>query len=143
MLKRCISTYLRQARRLPNLSKQTLKDIDKADLVRYNQGYQAFKNLRGSAPYYEEAKKNLMAIFRQLGCPTIFLTLSSAEFEWPELFKEVAETVYRRQLSEKEIEEIPDKEKRKLIAENVIQTTLHFQKRIEKLFANGLQLLQS
>ena len=83
--------------------------------------------------YYEESKKNLMAHLRQNGCPSIFLTLSCAEFDWPELLKEIAETVYRRKLSQKEIGDMSDQEKNKLISENVVQTTLHFQKRVEKL----------
>ena len=85
--------------------------------------------------YYEDSKKNIMALLRQKGCPSIFLTLSSAEFDWPELLKEIAETVYRREFSEKEIENLSDKEKNKLISENVVQSTVHFQKRIEKMFA--------
>ena len=55
--------------------------MERKDLSRYNRGYQAFKLMRGTAPYFEEAKKNLMAILRQKGCPAIFLTLSSAEFD--------------------------------------------------------------
>ena len=49
--------------------------------------------------YYEYAKKNLMALIRQNVCPTLFLTLLSAEFDWTELVKEVAETVYRKKLN--------------------------------------------
>ena len=134
-LQRCVSTYLRQARRLPQLTKQTLNNLNNADLVRYNRGFNVFKNVRGTAPYYEEAKKNLNAILRQRGCPTIFLTLSSAEFDWPELLKEVAETVYRKKFTSDEIKQMPDKVRNKLISENVVITTLHFQKRIEKLFS--------
>ena len=76
--------------------------------------------------YYEDSKKNIMALLRQKGCPSIFLTLSSAEFDWPELLKEIAETVYRRKFSEKEIEDLPDTEKNKLISENVVQSMVHF-----------------
>ena len=43
--------------------------------------------------YFAEAKKNAFALLRQNGCPTVFLTLSSAEFDWPELLREIAETV--------------------------------------------------
>ena len=50
--------------------------------------------------YYEESKKNLMALLRQNGCPSVFLTLSFAEFDWPELVKEIAETVYRKKFSD-------------------------------------------
>ena len=135
LLKRCISTFLRQARRLPNLTKQNLLILNNADLVRYNQGYQVFKSLRGTAPYYQEAKKNLMAIIRQRGCPSIFLTLSSAEFDWPELLQQVAEIVYRKKIPMEDIEKMTDKERNKLISENVAITTLHFQKRIEKFFS--------
>ena len=85
--------------------------------------------------YYEESKKNLMALMRQNGCPSIFLTLSCAEFDWPELTKEIAETVFKRKFSKEEIEKMSDQEKNKLISENVVQSTLHFQKRIEKMFA--------
>ena len=53
----------------------------------------------------------------------------------PELLKGIAETVYRRTFSEKEIDELPIKEKNKLISTNVVQSTLHFQKRIEKMFS--------
>ena len=76
-----------------------------------------------------------MALLRQNGCPSIFLTLSCAEFDWPELAKEIAETVYKREFSEEEIESMSDQEKNKLISENVVQSTLHFQKRIEKMYA--------
>ena len=50
--------------------------------------------------YYEESKKNLMALLRQNGCPSVFLTLSCAEFDWPELLKEIVETVERKKLSQ-------------------------------------------
>ena len=84
--------------------------------------------------YYEESKKNLMSLLRQNGCPSIFLTLSCAEFDWPELLKEICETVYRRKVSNEEIESLSKAEKNKLLSENVVQTSLHFHKRIEKMF---------
>ena len=84
--------------------------------------------------YYEQSKKNLMALLRQYGCPTIFLTLSCAEFDWPELLREILETVYRKKVSKEEIDALSDTEKNKIISENVVQSTIHFQKRINKIF---------
>ena len=133
-IKRCKSTYFRQATRLPTLTKQDVCNFDRSNLNRFNRSFQVFKSLRGTSMYYEESKKNLMALLRQNGCPSVFLTLSCAEFDWPELLKEIAETVYRRKFSNKQIEELTNKEKNKLISENVVQSTLHFQKRIEKMF---------
>ena len=83
--------------------------------------------------YFEAAKKNLMATIRQRGCPTVFVTLSSAEYQWEGLLKSVYETVYRKPATDQIIESMSASEKNKLITENVVQTTLHFQKRIEKI----------
>ena len=110
-LKRCISIFFTQATRLPSLNKQNLSHLKQEDLIRYNRSYQVFQNLRGTGPYYEKSKMNLMALIRQLGCPTAFLTLSCAEFDWKELLKEIAETVYRREFTFEEIEEMSDREK--------------------------------
>ena len=85
--------------------------------------------------YYEESKKNLMALLRQNGCPSVFLTLSCAEFDWPELLKEIVETVERKRVSQEYIDNLSDREKNKLITDNVVQSTLHFQKRIDKMFS--------
>ena len=112
-----------------------MSNINNEDLVRYNKSYQVFRNLRGTAPYYEHSKMNLMALIRQLGCPSLFLTLSCAEFDWFELLKEIAETVYRREFSNEEIEQMSDREKNKLIADNIVQSTLHYNKRFQKLFS--------
>ena len=62
LLKRCKSTYLRQATRLPSLSKYDVLNNDPANLSRFNRSYQVFKNIRGTTMYYEESKKNLMAL---------------------------------------------------------------------------------
>ena len=104
-------------------------------MSRFNRDYEVFKKMRGTAPYFEESKKNLMALIRQKGCPTVFLTLSCAEYDWQELLKEIAETVYRRSFSWTEIEEMSVKKKNKLINENYVQSTLHFNKRFQKLFS--------
>ena len=85
--------------------------------------------------YYEESKKNLMAALRQNGCPSLFLTLSCAEFDWSELLKEIIETVYRKKVTQKDIDDMSNAEKNKLISDNVVQSTVHFQKRIEKMFS--------
>ena len=75
-----------------------------------------------------------MALLRQNGCPSVFLTLSCAEFNWPELLKEIVETVQRRKVTKEYVDNFPDKEKNRLISENVVQSTIHFQKRVDKLF---------
>ena len=70
--------------------------------------------------YFEESKKNLFALLRQNGCPTIFFTLSMAEFQWTGLLKEILKTVYRRPFSDEEIEAIEQMERNKIISENFV-----------------------
>ena len=132
MLKQCKSTYLRQATRLPNLNKGDILNFNKEDLKRYNRSFEVFKNMRGTSMYYQESKKKLMALLRQNGCPSLFFTISCAEFDWPGLLKDIIETVYRKKVSFEEIEGLKTEEKNKLISENYVQSTLHFQKRIQK-----------
>ena len=133
-LKRCKVTFLRQATRLPKLSKDDVLRFDPVNLNRYNRTFEVFKKMRGTSMYFEHSKKNLMALLRQKGCPTAFLTLSCAEFDWPELLREIVETVERRKVSEEYIANLSTKQKNKLISENFVQSTIHFQKRIEKIF---------
>jgi len=52
------------------------------------------KNVSGTNAYWNRAKDDLKAIITQVGAPTIFWTLSCAEFHWPEfhdLFNNTAE----------------------------------------------------
>ena len=135
MLKRCKTTYLRQATKLPNLTRTDVLNLKHENLSRFNRTYEVFKNMRGTSMYYEQSKKNLLAHLRQNGCPTLFFTLSCAEFDWKDLLREIAETVYRRKVSDEELDNLPISKRNKLISENYVQTTLHFQKRVEKLFS--------
>ena len=89
--------------------------------------------------YYEAAKKNLMATLRQKGAPTLFITLSSAEYQWEGLLKSVYETVHGQPATDEIIASMSASEKSKLITENVVQTTVHFQKRIEKILTKLVQ----
>jgi hypothetical protein len=130
-LKRCKQTYMRQATKAPNLTKETMLNVKPQDLSRYNRSYEVFKTMRGTSMYFEEAKRNVMATLRQNGSPSLFLTLSCAEYSWAELLKEIFETVYRRKATQKDLDDLTPQERNKLISENVVQSTLHFQKRIE------------
>ena len=53
-LKRCKSTYLRQATRLPNMTKEDVINVDHEDLSRFNHSYQVIKSVTGPSKYYEE-----------------------------------------------------------------------------------------
>ena len=50
-LKRCKQTYLRQATKIPGLTKETMQNVKREDLSRYNRSYQVFKSMRGTSMY--------------------------------------------------------------------------------------------
>ena len=80
--------------------------------------------MRGTSTYFKQSKNNVMA--------TIFLTLSCAEFDWPELLKKIIETVQRQRVLDDYIAQLSATEKHRIISDNVVQSTLHFLKRIKK-----------
>ena len=132
-LNSCQSTYLRQARNTPGLTKQCLDSTRIHNLTRYNRSFSVFKQCRGTSAYYEAAKKNLMATIRQQGAPNLFVTLTSAEYQWQPLVKSCYEAKYRKPATQEVIENMSEAEKSRLITDNVTLTTLHFEKRIQKL----------
>ena len=109
-------------------------NTDKIDLPRYDISFEVFKTMRGTSMYYQDAKKNLMAILRQNGCPSLFLTVSSAEYKWKELVKQILETEWKQEVSIEYVESLSESERNKIISRSAVQSTVHFQKRIEKLF---------
>lgn len=55
--------------------------------VRLNEGYHVLRNLRGSSPYWEKARKDVFAMIRQLGIPTWFCSFSAADTKWTPLLQ--------------------------------------------------------
>ena len=54
-------------------------------LVRLDEGYRIFKTIRNSPQYWEQQKKDVVAMIRQLGIPTLFLSFSANDLHWTEL----------------------------------------------------------
>ena len=63
-----------------------------------------------------------MALLRQNGCPSLFFTISCAEFDWKDLLKEIIETVYKKKVTFEDIEKLTSDQKNKLISDNNVQS---------------------
>uniref|UniRef100_A0A1X7SRX2 Helitron helicase-like domain-containing protein n=1 Tax=Amphimedon queenslandica TaxID=400682 RepID=A0A1X7SRX2_AMPQE len=48
------------------------------------------KNVCGSPPYYQRTFYDLLAMVRQVGTPTLFFTVSTADLRWPDLIQVIA-----------------------------------------------------
>lgn len=110
-LKRSICTYFRQARKTPGLSLEYLSNIRYQSLERYGRVFTAFKNVRGTAMYFQAVKNNLMATIRQKGCPTHFITISAGEWNWRGLLKSIYETVTKKKATDELINNLTTTEK--------------------------------
>ena len=76
-----------------------------------------------------------MATLRQKGAPTLFMTFSCAEFEWDHLIQSIYKTVYKKDITIEEVQNLPNSFRSKLVGENVVQSTIHFSKRTSKLMS--------
>ncbi|KAI8490466.1 hypothetical protein Bbelb_317340 [Branchiostoma belcheri] len=56
---------------------------------RTDAAYKFLKNARGSPPYWQKVLYQVLAMVRQLGTPTWFLTLSAADMHWPEIIQSI------------------------------------------------------
>ena len=137
-IKRSIQTYMRQNRRDPTLkTKENFSSIPRESLLKTNKTYSVYKTIRGTSMYYQAVKKDCMAFLRQKGAPTLFHTITSAEFNWDELFHQVLEFSLDRTLSPDEVEKmnITRTERNKILTDNVAITTVPFENRLQKIIS--------
>ena len=79
------------------ITAQTLLDKQqRQNMVNYDDGYRIFKNIHSSPPYFEHKKKELMAMIRQLGIPTLFILLSAADTKWVELLRSIYISIHKK-----------------------------------------------
>lgn len=59
-------------------------------------------NLRGTRPYWRQRCSELTQMVRQLGTPTVFFTLSAADYHWPDSFRILTQGRDPNSLTERE-----------------------------------------
>lgn len=56
-------------------------------IVRHDEGFFVFRQLRYSPAYLKTNKKDVFALIRQLGLPTWFMSFSAADTKWNDLIR--------------------------------------------------------
>ena len=59
-------------------------------MIQRDDAYKFLKNVRGSPAYFQRVQYEVLAMIRQLGNPTFFLTLSAADMQWPDVIQTIA-----------------------------------------------------
>ena len=121
-----------------------LKDNMGESLVRLDEGYRIFKTIRNSPQYWETQKRDVFAMIRQLGLPTLFLSLSANDLYWPELIITLGKLVDKKDYSAAVRENSLSWETRsRLVQSDPVTCVRHFDHRVSQFIETILKSPQS
>ena len=103
------------------------------EFIQKDKAYRFMKNVRGLPPYYQRTFYDLLAMIRQLGIPTWFLTLSTVDMKWPDVIQTIAKqygTIY----TDDEVASLSFEEKSNWLRCNPVTAARHFQYRLNTFF---------
>ena len=111
-----------------------LLDAVKRDTIeRLDEGYKIFRTVRNSPPYFDWKKREVLAMCRQIGYPTIFFSLSSADTQWEQLLQCLGKLVDNKTYSFEYIKtEMTIAKKCQLISAHPAACSRYFHHRVEK-----------
>ncbi len=107
--------------------------------IKHDNGFRFMNKLRGSPAYWRTTLFDLIAMVRQLGVPTWFLTLSAADLQWYDTLAPLFEQEYGRVPTEEEVENLPWKEKTKLLRKYPVPPARLFNQKVNSFFTNVLK----
>jgi len=104
------------------------------DFVTHDFGFKLLKDVRTSPAYWEGKTKQIFAMIRQLGIPTLFITLSAAEAHWPELLVILKKVLDGIDISEEQAANLSYEEKAYLIRQDPVTCSRYFDYRLRSAF---------
>lgn len=102
------------------------------NIVKHDEGYYIFKQLRNSPAYLEARKKDVYAMIRQLGFPTWFMSLSSADTRSMDLLQMLARLNGNTNYTKDQIANLTWEEKIKLIQKDPVTCSRYFDHRVQQ-----------
>ena len=121
-----------------------LKDNMAESLVRLDEGYRIFKTIRNSPQYWENQKKEVFAMIRQLGLPTLFLSLSANDLQWSELIITLGKLVDNKDYTaEIERNALSWETRSRLVQSDPVTCVRHFDHRVSQFIETILKSPQS
>ncbi|XP_058811059.1 uncharacterized protein LOC131675952 [Topomyia yanbarensis] len=99
------------------------------------------KSIPNSVQYWQQRKRDLFAMIRQLGKPTMFLTLSASETKWPQLLRTLHKLSDRYMDSDVQdiMQQLTALQRATLVNEDPVTCCVYFNKLVDVI----MQLLQS
>ena len=90
------------------------------------------RDICGTQAYWNSVKIQLYAMFRTLGPPTFFITLSADDHNWTDVMVVLSE-IKGKNVSEEQASTLSPGEKRELMTTNPVVTARHFAHRFQCL----------
>ena len=113
------------------LSQDFLKRVK--SFVSKNEAYQFMSNIPGTPAYWKKFLFEVLAMVKQLGLPTFFMTLSCADLRWDELIYIIAK-LRGETLSQEQVDNLDFFERCAYLNLNPVLLARHFQYRLEAFF---------
>ena len=114
--------------------KDILNDEERQMLVNLDEGFYIYPTLRNSPAYLDKRNKDAFAMIRQLGFPSLFISMSAAETKWPELLRALGKNVDKKINSNEEIESMNWDTKCRLLNEDSATVVRYFDQRFLQVF---------
>ncbi|KAG2191489.1 hypothetical protein INT47_013266 [Mucor saturninus] len=133
-----ISTILRKRKNTDNGNMPfTAKDVGNTDnvnrLLSKDQAFKTLSGVRSSSEYWKNQKKNSMAMIRQYGVPTVFVTVSAAESKWNELLCVLKKIIDDDVMTEEQADTLSFAEKARLLQSDPVTAARYFDHRFREL----------
>ena len=107
------------------------------NLICQDQAYLFLRQIPGTPPYWQKFMYEVIAMVKQLGIPTWFMTLSCADLRWPELFQILAR-IQGNNLTDEQVDALSYNERCQMLNLNPVVVAKHFQYRVETFFTEVL-----
>ena len=101
------------------------------DLIHSHNGYLFMSQIRGTPAYWKRFQSEVLAMVKQLGCPTFFLTLSCADLRWNELVEIIQTLNGEENVSSNDLNYF---QRCEILNSNPVLLARHFQYRVEIFF---------
>ena len=105
------------------------------NLISTDSGYRFLECERNSPPFLQKLGKNIKALVRQRGIPSLFITVTAAETKWPALLISLMKRQKNKLLTSKEALALPYHEKAELIRKDPVTCARYFDMRTKKLIS--------
>jgi len=130
-----ISICLRKKKGKAATAGELLNNKFLTEYITHDYGYKLLKDVRTSPAYWESKTKQIFAMIRQEGIPSLFITLSPAEAHWPELLVILKEVLDGKRISEEEASNLCYEEKAYLIRKDPVTCARYFDYRLRTAFS--------